>query len=152
MKTCSKLIQSIEIIVRWSENAQKWPFWTLTTRLILQCTITYSARVNILSSRYCDDTRGHHEFSVVTVYLYSLPWRDTVVTWPTSVPCTGYLTWPTGALSVMAGRTVGLSHEYRLFDPNSPSRLQNGISMPYLLAGSIGNNDVTCALVPVVRV
>ena len=58
--------------------------------------------------------------------------------------------WPS---LVMSGWTIGLSWEHRLFDPNSPSRMQNGgIPMPYLLAGSIGNNDVTCVLVPVVRV
>ena len=48
------------------------------------------------------------------------------------------------ALSVMAGQTVGLSGEHCLFDPNSPSQM--------LHPWGIGSNDVTCALVPVVRV
>ena len=49
------------------------------------------------------------------------------------------------ALSVMVGRTIGLSREHRLFHPNSPSRMQNdGIPMSYHWAGSIGSSDITC--------
>ena len=41
----------------------------------------------------------------------------------------------------------------RDFDMNSRSTVQNdGTPMPHLLAGDIGNNDVTCALLPVMRV
>ena len=55
--------------------------------------------------------------------------------------------WPSW---VMSGQTIGLSREHHLFDPNSLSQMQNGgIPIPYLLAGSIGSNDVTCSFVPV---
>ena len=61
--------------------------------------------------------------------------------------------YPYRVLSVMAGRTVRLSREYCLFYPNSLSQMQNDATpMPHLLGGSIGSNDVTYALVPVVRV
>ena len=43
------------------------------------------------------------------------------------------------ALSIMAGRTIGLSREHHDFNLNSPSRIQNsGIPMPHLLAGALG--------------
>ena len=46
------------------------------------------------------------------------------------------------ALSVIAGRTIGLSREHRLFNPNSPSRMQNDATpMSHLLAGDIGSNE-----------
>ena len=63
----------------------------------------------------------------------------------------------TWAYSIMTARIIW---GHRDFNWNTRSRIDKYMScvqndctpMPHLLAGGIGRNDVTCALVPVVRV
>ena len=56
------------------------------------------------------------------------------------------------ALSVMAGLTSGLVGSTVILTQTASQMQNDGTPMPHLLAGGIGSNDVTSALVPVVRV